>query len=323
MRSKKYQSVKMTTPISAYTKLVTALNDANANNKVLDVSGLKTDGTGYKKIDMPKTTRGNKKWVDNFPVVSDNYGSYMLAMQIFGPDYIQYGDEYYRLYGGNKIIQIPKPVVAKSPSRLGPAILNFPVYQNTPAPITIQIPVQTAKAVNPKKVQVVQPPAIIPIQGNIQQTYVVPPIPLPIKQVPPLFEAGGYNIHDPRTHVVRPVLPRPIPIPVRQLSPRPISPRSATQIAPAIIPIQGNIQQTYVVPPIPVRQLSPRPIQLPTVKQLSPVRQLLPVGQLSPRSATQIAQQRARQIYQNRLPTRDEIIELERLLIQYPGIVLY
>ena len=74
---------------------------------------------------MPKTYTGTKKWVGDlydFPVMSDNYNSYLLAMQIFGPEFISYADEYYQLYEANKIIRSPK---AKSPQVKTAVTPNF------------------------------------------------------------------------------------------------------------------------------------------------------------------------------------------------------
>lgn len=132
----------------AYVKLATALNEAVAAGKILDVSGLKPDATGARKINMPKTAKGKKRWVDNFPIVSDNYASYALAMQILGNDYLPLAEKYRATYGdGIGLIgtQAPKVTTAKSPAKLGAPLTAFPVYANTPAPITIAHPTGGAK----------------------------------------------------------------------------------------------------------------------------------------------------------------------------------
>ena len=63
----------------ASVKLISAYNAAVAEGKVLDVSALQVDGTGARRIKIPKTTRGTKKWVGDVPIVSDNYNSYALS----------------------------------------------------------------------------------------------------------------------------------------------------------------------------------------------------------------------------------------------------
>jgi hypothetical protein len=119
----------------ASTKLSSALAAANTEGKVLDVSALQADGTGARRIKIPKTTRGTKKWVENFPVVSDNYGSYALAMQLLGPEYAGLSAEYLRLYAGAKQVRAPKEVTVRATRRLGETIVAFPVSATAPAPV--------------------------------------------------------------------------------------------------------------------------------------------------------------------------------------------
>lgn len=147
----------------AYLKLATALNEAVAAGKILDVSGLKPDATGARKINMPKTAKGKKRWVDNFPIVSDNYASYALAMQILGNDYLPLAEKYRATYGdGTGLIatQAPKATTARSPGRLGAPMTAFPVFANTPAPITIAQPTGGAKTPRAKTPRAPKSPAV-------------------------------------------------------------------------------------------------------------------------------------------------------------------
>ena len=133
---------------TAYTKLVTALNKAASTGKVLNVSKLSADGTGSRIVDYPKSGRGNKRWVEGFPIMSNNYESYRLAMNILekgnpGGGYNQLADKFMTQHGTVKITPSPKAAGAKSPKLFGPIITNFPTYQNTPALITIPFGLQT------------------------------------------------------------------------------------------------------------------------------------------------------------------------------------
>lgn len=182
---------KMTAPNIAYTKLVTAYNEAIASAKVLDVSGLQVDGTGSRKINYPKTGNGTKKWVGDVPVVSDNYASYHLAMQFLGPDFAGYSQQYLNQYGGQKIVRAAK---AQRNARLGAAMTAFPVTPNMPAPIaagtiaikgvrTPKVP-KTPKAKTPKvpKSPAIRQPAILPPVGTL--AYAAPALRVATPRVP-------------------------------------------------------------------------------------------------------------------------------------------
>ena len=74
---------------TAYTKLVNAINGAAAKGKLVDVSELKQDGSGYRVIQAPKKgLASTKKSIPGMPVSSNNYASYALAMGILGPQWL-------------------------------------------------------------------------------------------------------------------------------------------------------------------------------------------------------------------------------------------
>lgn len=100
------------------TVVITAYNDIANRGGVLDVSELKPDGTGARKKKMPKTGKGNKKWIGDLPVVSDNYATYRLAMSFFGPEFDQYADQFLAQFGETKYVRIPKPKTAVSPRKI-------------------------------------------------------------------------------------------------------------------------------------------------------------------------------------------------------------
>lgn len=170
----------MTAPQSAYTKLVTALNEAQATGKVLDVSNIEADGTGIRKIPAPKTTRGTKKWVVDFPVVSDNYQGYAMAMQILGDQYMPLAQQYFQLYGekverGQRQQQLPAP---PSPFPMnGGKVATVSAAQVTlrgqagsaRSPRTVRSPraARSPKAVRSPRVRTPKSPAILTVPGAV------------------------------------------------------------------------------------------------------------------------------------------------------------
>ena len=137
---KLYILFQMTT---VYNKLVSALNSAINSGKVLDVSKLQINGTGFKTHDMPKTATGDKKCAGNFPVISDNYASYLTAMKILGPEYLPYAEEYLVLHG-NKV-HVPKVAKLVTPGiQTKGAILTYG-QKPTVAILGAQLPVATAQ----------------------------------------------------------------------------------------------------------------------------------------------------------------------------------
>jgi hypothetical protein len=68
-------------------KLLAAYNNAVAQGKVLDVSGIREDGTGTRKVEYPRATSGTKKWIGDLPIVSNSYDAYAFAVRTLGvPD---------------------------------------------------------------------------------------------------------------------------------------------------------------------------------------------------------------------------------------------
>jgi hypothetical protein len=245
----------------AYNKLVNALNEAVAVGKGIDVSGLRSDGTGIRKIDLPRTDRGTKKWVGEFPVLSDNYDSYALAMEIFGPEYYGYAQEYINMFGGAKIVRSPKVVVPKSPPK-SPGKYGRPTAIPVPIQAGIQIPRPQQVVVQPRPQQVVvqqRPPQVV--QPRARQV-VSPPIPpAPLRQViaqPPRQVIASPTIPPPRT--ILPVLTRPAS-PPRTLSPPktilPVLTRPASPKPVLIRPVSPP--RTLSPPKVPVSPVSPRP----------------------------------------------------------------
>ena len=210
---------KMTAPNIAYTKLVTAYNEAIANNKVLDVSGLQVDGTGSRKINYPKTGNGTKKWVADVPVVSDNYASYHLAMQFLGPDFSGFAQQYLNQYGGQKIVRAAK---AQRAARLGAAMTAFPATPNMPAPIAAgAIAIKGART--PKGVRTPRVPKTpkAPKSPAVRQPAILPPT-APIAYAAPALRVATPRVPAPRAYV--PTVPRVITPP----RPTAVAPRVPT-----------------------------------------------------------------------------------------------
>lgn len=284
----------MTTPNNAYIKLVTALNEAVAVGKILDVSGLKQDGTGARKINMPKTAKGKKRWVENFPVVSNNYESYLLAMQLLGNDYLPLAERYRTAYGngtmgqgqqGTQQIQQTRQTQqtqVRSPARLGAPITEFPVFGNTPAPIQLGAVKQVAKsprATTPKapkapKSPTVRQPAIlqVPTPGlnmNIQQP-----------TINPALNAAQQTVGNFMTRPTATIVPT-IPVPRTNM--------------PGTVMFGG----VPTVPLVQTQQQSPRQI---TILQPQSPRQMTQMQPQSPRQMAQIRPASPRQMTQMQQP---------------------
>ena len=171
---------------TTYTKLVTALNNAVSSGKVLDVSGLKADGTGSRKIDTPKTASGTKRWITGVPVVSDNYNTYLFAMQTLGQEYLPYAQQYRQLYGEGKIVRATKPQVDTRAATMFPMTPNMPqLVAVTPGMATVRSPRAARSPRAPKtpkapKSPAVRQPAILQVNGTGTIRPISPPrIPRP------------------------------------------------------------------------------------------------------------------------------------------------
>jgi len=276
---------------TTYTKLVTSYTNAVNSGKVLDVSELKTDGTGSRSVNVPKTGKGTKKWVEGLPIVSNNYATFAFAMQTLGPDFKPYADAYFAMHGADRIVpQVAVKQVAvvapKSPARLGPVMTHFPITANMPAPVRLEQlkPVTKTAAKSPKVVQ----PGMIPVPGYpavaapvraspmVQAPVrLVPMVQVPVRAspmvqpAPMLYNTGAFAHMPAAREAAR--LGQPIPIGI----PRVPSPRVAVgQLAP--LPIAGTnlfipavTMTTVPKVPSPVRVLTPgRTVRVPTPGRL-------------------------------------------------------
>lgn len=243
-------------PQAAYLKLVTALNAASAAGKVVDVSKIEADATGIRTVVVPKSGKGTKRWVGNFPVISDNHASFRRAMEILGAEYLPYAEQYLALYGAQKTVRAPPTprlttVTVKSPRNLGPIITNFPSIQNVQL---ITIPTAgTAKGT------VLRQPAII--QGTIVRPASPPRVPTLATRPAspprvPAIAVPGENFN-PNWITNRPASPR-----VPTLATRPASPR-----VPAIEVPGENFNPNWMttrpaspprIPTLATRPASPR-----------------------------------------------------------------
>lgn len=240
---------------TAYIKLVQALNKSSQNGKVLDVSELKPDGSGSRIIVVPKTTRGNKKWVPDVPVVSDNYATYALAMSILGEGYLPYAQQYQALHGADKIARSPKASVETA------AVAPFPMTPNMPALIqtTAGIPLGAKSPRAPRTPKAPRSPAIIQLPG------------------------GTFGVIRPAspTRIPRPASPTRVPVsmnrdvlPIVRQYPRVPSPDRVTTTVPRITHVPhvntGMVlrpaspkTQTMILP----RPASPRGATIPMTRQ--------------------------------------------------------
>lgn len=198
---------------TVYTRLVTSLETAVSNGKVLDVSKLNPDGTGSRKIDPSR--RKNIKGIEGFPIVSDNYTTYYLTMQILGPEYLQYANQYYSLYGNTKI---PSEIAGitgisttiRSPRKFGPHIPNFPVHATTPNLITIPTTntISNINVASPRNTKTsINRSAVIPMinsldsRSNNNALKGLPVVGLPSPYIHHHRYVSATTPHNPHTHV--------------------------------------------------------------------------------------------------------------------------
>ena len=256
--------------VTPQTKLVNLINTARAEGKVLDVSELKPDGTGTRKIPIPKTSKGTKRWAGDLPVVSNNYQSYLQAMTILGQQYVPLAQEYLNTYGSAKNVRTPSSASSvKSPTRFGPIMDAFP--QSTTGtlqqPPLIRIPT-AASGVNSSLV--LPRPASPPRQTQFPLNNFPSQIPRPASpQRQTQFPLNNFPMQLPR-----PASPsRQTQFPLNNLPsqiPRPVSPSRASQF-PLNLP-QVPSSPSYlsqVARPVSPPRLSGSGSQLPASPRLS------------------------------------------------------
>ena len=78
-------------------KLLKLIELASNADKVLDVSNMNNSVIGYKTIPIP-SSKNNRKGVSGIAVVSNNYTTFHMTMNILGPQYMHFADEYNKLY---------------------------------------------------------------------------------------------------------------------------------------------------------------------------------------------------------------------------------
>ena len=265
-------------------RLATAIETARKQGKVIDVSTINPDATGVRTIKIPKTATGTKKWIGDFPVVSNNYATYLQAMTLLGQEYLPLAQHYLATHGGAKIVRTPRTIAAaaKSPGRFGPKIEAFPTTANMPPLITIPTAGTTTRTT------VIRQPAIV-------QTGNVPMVPTVVRPVSPPrvpFGATISTIGQPNLPIIpgfqttRLASPPRVPtIPgfqqTRLASPPrvptvPIGTPSSPLPSPILqLPVGIPIGPTYYpqdLQRLQARQTNVQPLQPPTGRPLSPPR---------------------------------------------------
>ena len=106
-------------PQAARNKLISAINKARKDRKAVDVSKIEPSGTGARIINAP-TYLSNKRAVNGLPeIVSDNFAGYQTALNILGPEYAGYADQFASQYGTGAQVS---GAVPRSPASLQGAI---------------------------------------------------------------------------------------------------------------------------------------------------------------------------------------------------------
>ena len=81
--------------------LIKSLHDAKNTNSVVDVSSVDKTGIGHKTIHSSSLDDESFKkgiHIELLPIVSDNFASYQLIMQILGPEYSLYSNSYMKQF---------------------------------------------------------------------------------------------------------------------------------------------------------------------------------------------------------------------------------
>lgn len=185
------------------------------SGKVLDVSNLLPNGTGARAIDKPKTDRSSKRMIRDLPVVSDNYTSYKLAMDMLGPAYASYANDY---QNGSftpmspQVPSLPKSSLPQPPLPLPKPFSPLPKSSLPQAPLPLPqaplplpkpfIPLPQAPLPLPKsslplpKSSLPQPPLPLP-KSSLPQ----PPLPLPKAFIPlPQAPLPSVPVSKPSSH---------------------------------------------------------------------------------------------------------------------------
>jgi len=228
---------------SAYIILTNLIRTAEATGKLVDVSQLKSDGSGVQIIDKNDSNQVSKRGINKFPlVVSDNYASYRLAMDIFGPNYIQFANEYLALYGsGQSSVRsqiITRRILPVSPSYQQSAM--SPNYQSS-----------SMAPVNPSSMSV-------PMSPNYQSSSIAPVNPSSMSvPMSPNYQSSS----------MAPVNPLSMSI---SMSPNYQSQNMLQPMSPSIsIPRSPNYQSQNMLQPMsPSRQLpTASPVRSPSMSQ--------------------------------------------------------
>jgi len=105
--------------MSVRDKLLNMIDTAYQLNKVLDVSKFSADGKGARVISAPKSDRSAKKQIGDLNIVSDNYDSYKLAIDILGPEYHVFLESYLDNFGdrSRSSPRTRSPARSRSPPR--------------------------------------------------------------------------------------------------------------------------------------------------------------------------------------------------------------
>lgn len=67
-------------------KLLRQIDNAKFNAKIVDVSNIRDDGSGARLMFKPRNDRSKFIQIEEFPLISNNYGSYKWVIDILGED---------------------------------------------------------------------------------------------------------------------------------------------------------------------------------------------------------------------------------------------
>ena len=255
-------------------RIIDLLQRARNQGMVLDVSNIKQDATGLRLTYAPRTERSSKKQIGDLPLVSNNYYTYQYAINLLGPQYSHYSQQYLKQYPPRDTPLIQRSYNNVVPQPTAPTFL-------TPNNTVVSIP-QPNGLVTQRIIQVPKPAkTIYPLMQVIQPQYNYNPTGTSASQrgLGPLIEQF-------------PMSPNVKLIPTSKID---TTIRSPTKIKQAIIDIPGATKSQCIINipvkttdiatlpsvPLPVVQRSPQSTQstqVATRLSLSPQRIPSPIG---------------------------------------------
>ena len=200
---------------------------ADLKDQVVDVSHITPNGSGIRIIGKP-SLRSDKKGINPLPIVSHNYEAYKLAIDILGPNYETFANQYYNRFIAPTFqspSRIASPIRSQSPSRIA-----------SPSRSRSQIQTGSSRLSSPSRFA--SPPSRLSSPPRFASSPVSPPRFVSTPASPPRF--ASTPVSPPRFASV--------PIPTPQYSTVPIFPSQVPTMSSSLprLPPVPSTQSSFV-----------------------------------------------------------------------------